>query len=303
MKKYVALLLALLLTTAMLTGCGASNGVAMDSAGSVEMAPAAPEMPAEDISYENSVGSSSADAVEYTAQQKLIREVRITAETEDLEPLLASLSGEVAGLGGYVENQEVYNGSMYSSYRYRSANLIIRIPAENLDSFVGQVRGISNVVNYSESATDVTLQYVSTESRVAALETEEARLLELMEQAETMSDLLEVEARLTDVRAELEMVASQLRVLANKVNYATVYLEIDQVRVYTEVEEQTVWQRIGTGFRENLRRIGENLVDFFVWAVTYSPQLIFWAAVITAVVVLVKRRLKKRKARKADNPQ
>ena len=65
---------------------------------------------------------------------------------------------------------------------------------------------------------NVTLQYVSTESRVKALETEQTRLLELLENAETMEDLLTIEARLTDVRWELENYASQLRVLDNQVN-------------------------------------------------------------------------------------
>ena len=300
MKRMLALLLALLLTMAALAGCGgSSNGVAMDAVGMAPMENA-PEAPAMDSIVSNSVSDTVATPEEYVSEQKLIREVRLEAEIEDLEPLLPVLSEQIQSLGGYVQNQEVYNGSQYASYRYRSAYLTIRIPAENLDSFVGQVRGMANVVSYNESAEDVTLQYVSTESRLAALETEEERLLELMEQAETMADLLAIEARLTEVRAQLESVGSQLRVLANRVDYATVYLNIEQVKVYTEVDEQTVWQRIGSGFRTNLRNLGEGLVDFFVWAVTYSPQLIFWGAVIAAAVMVIRRTLKKKRKNKTE---
>ena len=60
-----------------------------------------------------------------------------------------------------------------------------------------------------------------------------------------------------------------------------------------------VWQRIGSGFKKNLKNIGEELVDFFVWVVTYSPQLIFWAVVITLAVVLLKRKLRRKKVAKA----
>ena len=161
------------------------------------------------------------------------------------------------------------------------------------------VKGVSNVVTYNESTENVTLRYVSTESRMKALEVEQERLLELLGKAENMADLLEIEARLTDVRYELENVTSQLRVLSNQVDYATIHLYISQVKVYTEVEEQTVWQRIGSGFKENLRSIGEDMTDFFVWLVTYSPQLILWAVIIAAAVVILKKKRAKKKASRA----
>lgn len=298
MKRYLALFLALLLTTAVLTGCGGASG---DSAamnmGYDEIEMEAPGAMENGVITGSSVSSASGEIL---TEQKLIRKVTIDAETEDLETLLNSLTEQISALGGYVESQQIYNGSTYSSRRYRSANMTVRIPAENLDGFVGQVKGIANVVNYTENSDDVTLTYVATESRVAALEAEEERLLELMDKAETMADLLEIEQRLTEVRSDLESTASQLRVLANKVSYATVYLNLDQVQVFTEVEEQTVWQRIASGFGENVRGIGEGFVDFFVWAVTYSPQLLCWAAVITIAVVIVKRKTKKR--REKQNP-
>lgn len=295
-KKLLALLLALMVTASVLTGCGASSkSVAMDQAMPEAAAPmenAKYEM-ADEVTLSSAAGGTGV-AEEAQTNQKLIRRVHISAETEDLETLLGSLTAQVRALDGYIENQELYNGSAYSSYRHRSANLTIRIPAAKLDAFIGEVHSVSNVVSYNESQEDVTLTYVSTESRIKALETEQERLLELLSQAENMSDLLEIESRLTDVRYELENVTSQLRVLANKVDYATVDLYIDQVKVYTEVEEQTVWQRIGSGFKQNLSDLGEWLTDFFVWLVTYSPQLVIFALIAVVAIRLLRRRNKKR---------
>lgn len=298
MKKYLKVTLAMMLVLAMLASCGASPMAADKYAPMENMAvesPAAP-MPeyALDMGYKSDA-SGVGQSVPNT-EQKLIKTVRMDVETEDLEALLPQISSKIIALGGYVENQELYNGSSYSSYRHRSANLTVRVPAESLSGFVEDVKGVSNVVTYNESTDNVTLQYVSTESRMKALEVEQERLLELLAKAENMSDLLEIEARLTDVRYELENVTSQLRVLANQVDYATIYLYISQVKVYTEVEEQTVWQRIGSGFKENLRDIGEDLTDFFVWVITYSPQLILWAIIITGAVVVLKRKLARKKA-------
>ena len=287
-------LIALLLVLTMLAGCGASS---MKNEMAMEMPMATEAASAPLYSASDSVTQ------EVSADQKLIKRVNMDAETEDLEALLPLLLEEISALNGYVESQEIYNGSSYSSYRYRHAQLTIRVPAENLDNLVSQVRGASNVVSYNESVEDVTLTYVDMETRILVLETERDRLLELMEQAETMSDLLEIEARLTQVRGNLESINSQLKVLQNQVNYATVELYIDQVKVYTEVEEQTVWQRIGSGFKKNLQNIGEDLVDFFVWAITYSPQLILWAAIITVAVIVLRRKLRKQKVKKAPRQE
>ena len=287
-------LMALLLALTMLAGCGTSvkSEAAMDFAVAETWAPEAPA---------SGTLTSVSDSVnqETSNDQKLIKRVSIDAETEDLEALLPQLMAEIANLKGYVESQEVYNGSSYSSYRYRNARLTIRVPAENLEGLVAQVKGVSNVVSYNESVEDVTLTYVDMETRIMVLTAERDRLVELMEKAETMSDLLEIEARLTQVRSNLESINSQLKVLQNQVSYATVELYINQVKVYTEVEEQTVWQRIASGFTNNLKDLWEETIDNFVWVVTYSPQLILWAGIITLVVFVLRRRFRKKKVAKA----
>ena len=178
--------------------------------------------------------------------------------------------------------------------------MTIRIPAEKLADFLQHVEGVSNVVSKEQSQENVTLQYVDTESRMAALQAERDRLMELLEQAGDLSDLLKIEERLTEVLYELESTTAQLRSLDNQVSYATVELFIDEVTAYTQTQEQTVWQRIGSGFVKNIRRIGDDLVDFFVWLVTYSPQLIIIAAIAFVVVRIIRRIVRKGRAAKTQ---
>ena len=136
------------------------------------------------------------------------------------------------------------------------------------------------------------------------METEQDRLLELLENAETMEDLLTIEERLTDVRWELENYASQLRVLDNQVNYSTIYLSIREVDEPTVIVERTAWQKIGDGFAKNTSKMWNGLVNFFIWLVTAIPYLIP-LALIGGAVLLVVRFFKKRKAKKnpADTEQ
>lgn len=296
-RKCLSILLTLVLLLT-LTACG-GNSSAKAEAG-YDMA--APE--------EMDNGSIVSDSKESPASaalpegRKLIRTVRMEAETEDLNTLLSALDEKIAALNGYVEGREVYNGSIHATRRYRHASMTIRVPAENLNGFVEHIEGASNVVSSNEYIDDVTTQYVDTESRVAALEIEQERLLELLSKAETMEDILTIEDRLTDVRYELENMASQLKVLDNQVTYATVHLEITEVQEYTPIveEEPTVWERITDGFGESIEGITDDIVEFFIWVVVNSPYLLVWALVLTAILLTARKIRKKKKVNSAPKP-
>ena len=303
MKKLTALLICAALLLSLFTACG-TNSMSPQAAPAMKadyvMEEAAVEAPAAMNTASNSLkGAGETGSTALPENRKWVITVNMDAETEDLDGLMAGLDTEIAALGGYVEDQEIYNGSSYASRRHRNANLTVRIPADRVTDFTQAVSGIANVVSTNISRDDITLQYVDTESRVTALKTEESRLLELLAQAETMSDLLEIEARLSDVRYELENYASRLRVYDNQVDYATIYLFISEVQEYTPVAEKTVWERIRDGFKSSIEGVTEGFVDFFVWVIANSPYLVVWAVVIAAGIFIAKK-LPKVKIRKRN---
>ena len=295
-RKWQCMLLVLLLILS-LAGCAAKS-VAMDSVVSNGSMERYDDMVMETAPAMQEFGKTDPGAGTPAADRKWIVTIRIQAETEDLDGLLQTLNSRVAEMGGYVEASNVYNGSAYhGSARYRNASLTIRVPADSADNFTQQVSQAANVISHNKDMDDITLSYVSVESRMKALQVEEERLLALLAKAETMSDLLEIESRLTDVRYELEQVTSQLRVYDNRVDYATIHLDISEVMEYTVVEEQTVWQRIGTGFVDSLKAIGNFLVELFVFLVANLPYLILIGAIVWLIVFLCRRSAAKRRAR------
>ena len=290
MKRLTALLLTLCLLLS-LTACGGS--AKNTSTPREEAAAEAPmEMVYDSATSLKASGNSASGAI--PENRKWIITVDMEVETDDLETLQENLDRKISSLNGYVEDQSVYNGSNYASRRYRHANLTVRIPAEKVADFTTEVEGIANVVSNNLRREDVTLNYVATESRVKALETEEARLLELMEKAETMADLLEIEARLTDVRYELENRASQLRTYDNQIDFSTIHLYIEEVQEYTPVEEPTLWERITEGFSDSIDGLLESLQDLLVFIITAAPFLLVYGG-IGLVIWLVIRKLRKKK--------
>ena len=299
----ILLLTALLLS--ILSGCGSKSYTASSSMENYEYADAVAETMAASRDFAMGVANEdSGSGMENTADvlpenRKWVITMNIDTETEDLDTALDSLNRQIRELNGYIQEQNIRNGSAYSSSRYRSASLTVRIPAEQLDTFTTSLTEFTNVVSSNRSAEDITLSYVDTETRITALETERDRLLELMEQAETMSDLLEIESRLTDVNYELERYGSRLRTMDNQVSYATIYLSVREVKEYTPVKEQTLWEKISSGFLDSLKGLGNGIVNFFAWVVIKLPYLVVYGLILWGLGILIRRWRRRRAARKA----
>ncbi len=323
-KKGLVLLLMAALAASMLTGCGSGSKTAttqsydaaaaeagvMDNAAALYDAGYAEEEieVAEESAEEPAAEAAGAEIVEENPQagRKLITTMNISAETENFDELMINVEKQVSSMGGYIENSNQYNGSydIYYGARMgnRSASLTIRIPAEKLDGFIAILEESSNIVSKGRSVEDVTLAYVDLESHKKALLTEQERLLELMEMAETVEDLIALEDKLAGVRYELESMESQLRTYDNKINYSTVYLDITEVQHLTPEAELSTWGRIRTGFAENIYRVGEDIKDFFINLIINIPYIIVWLIVLAVIllIVFIILRVEKKKRAKRD---
>lgn len=332
-KSTLQMIFAVVLTAACLTACGKSAGYASDASAYENTASATSysydepmisngvavlnEMAEEDV-YDDAVADVETGAAkagqDALAGRKLIKNVDMSVETEEYDALIPALEQQVASLGGYIENMSVSNRVYHytddmNMKNLRSAYMTARIPKENLDDFVSAVAQQSNVVRRSESVIDVTLQYVDLESHKKALIAEQDRLLELMEQAETVEDIITIEGRLSEVRYQIESMESQLRTFDNKIDYSTVNLSIEEVMRYSPNETTSTWQRISSGFMDSLRGVGHGIGNFVIWFIVHIPYLVVWAAVIVVILLIVraickamaKRRKKKRLGRSTEN--
>ena len=203
-------LVLILLLGMMAAGCGAaSKSAATETAVQDNCSEAAyatddiystEAMPEAAAGYTEEGGTGASVVQVQDVQRKLIRDVNLEVETETFEELLSTVGEKTRNLGGYIEESYTYNGSNYYGKGTRNANLTIRIPAEKLDEFLLAVGEVSNVISRNESVTDVTLEYVDLESHKRVLLAEQERLLELLEKAETIEDIISLESRLSQDR-------------------------------------------------------------------------------------------------------
>ena len=309
-KKVLACVLSGILVVSIF-GCGSKSMVATESA----MENAAYDDMAYDSGYDTTESASAEEAgggavtsengIEEVQEtdRKLIRNVNLSLQTKEFDTVLENMSQKVKDLGGYIQDSSVWGSSSdYSSSR--SASYTLRIPSDKLDEFIDVVETLGNVTYKNESVDDVTLRYVDVESHKKALETEQERLLALLEKAENVEDIITIENRLSDVRYELENYESQIRLLDNQIDYSTVYVDVSEVSRVTDTGKQGFFEEVASRFSDSVYVVLMGLRGFAIGILGSLPILVVWGVILAVVVILLRKFVfKKSKKNKKNTDQ
>ena len=232
----------------------------------------------------------------------LIRTVSMSAETKEIAKVKADVENQIRELGGYIENS-----SMSGTGKDRDLRTIyytIRVPADKIDTLIASVGNSCTVLSSSENATDVTLEYVDTKSRVDSLRVEYEQLMKLLGEAKDLDNIIILQNRLTEVRYQIESCESRIRVLENQVQYATLNLQLREVLEVTVVEEahvETYGERVSDQFKEMCEDTKIFFQNLLLGLISAIPFFVFLAvnAVIVIIIVSAVKKKRRRKAAKA----
>lgn len=318
MKKLFAILLSVLLLLSLCAcGAGAKNQSARD-AGYYVSAPAEapmpePEMAADEAAYGgfavngSEMKGASPEAPEAKTPEvdpeKIIYSADATVETTEFEQTLEKLQALVQQVGGFIESSSINGSNYYSQARgyagNRSANYTVRIPSARFSELMGSLSTLGNVPYTYTYTENITSRYYDVQARLTAYQTQEQRLLEMMEMAETVSDIIVIEDRLTELRYQIESLQSTLNNWDRQVSYSTVNVSVNEVTVFTPEAKLSYGQRLGLAVRNGLKSTAEFFSDFLLWFVEALPALVILAVLIVVVVIVIRKSAKKRRARKA----
>lgn len=318
-KNLLVMLLVLTMLTALFTGCGAqSYKYATEEAAPMEE----PMMYAttDEIVFEEEVaeedmsvsmqsaggtagedGAMDVDEVK-TYAEKIIYSGRSYMETTEFDEALLALDRAVQQYGGFVQDSNISGNTRHNSdgttvVVNRWGYYVVRIPTDAFDAFMAMTAQIGNVTSSSRTAENVTSQYTDYEARLESLNTQEERLLSMLEESGDLESLIALEARLSEVRYEIESIERNLRNLDQRLAYSTVTLEIQEVEVYTPTAaaQRSFGEKIADAFRDSWKGFARGCQNFTVWLVYALPTLLvlaFIAGGVIGIVVAVRKRKK-----------
>lgn len=306
-KKALALLLTLLLV--FLCACGSSASQSSYYAGSANTEAYAPaEAPAAVSADKSAVGDNGGSGSDAPAADpiadKIIYSAQANVETRDFDASLKAVDALIARVGGFLESSSI-TGSDYQSGRdYRSADYVIRIPADAFSGAMDSLSDLGNVTYRNTQADNITTQYYDTQSRLDAYQVEYDRLMDMLAKAETVEDMLSIEDRLSDVRYNIESLTTTMKSWDSQVNYSTLSLSLTEVKDYTNAQGAglTYWQEVGQALQNTLEGVGRFFKGLLRFLIAALPVLLILAAVAAVVLLLIRRRRARRARAAAPAP-
>jgi len=102
------------------------------------------------------------------------------------------------------------------------ASITIRVPKDAFASTVTAIEAIGNVRDKGTESDDITEQFIDLTIRRDNLLKQEERFLEILDVADTVSDILEIERELGRVRSDIERLTGRINFLENQVALSTI---------------------------------------------------------------------------------
>ncbi len=190
--------------------------------------------------------------------------------------------------GEAVDVAEAQGGFIADSRsRERSGSLTLRVPAENFDETLRELRELGTVEVESVHGRDVTADYVDLHARLRIARARRDVLLGLQAEASTIEQTIRVQNARDATQFESETLQGQLRLLDDRTSLATIDFDLREqgVEPGSEVETPSIpnaFERAAAGF------VG--VIAAIVIGLGYLLPLIALGLVVWFVVVRVQRR-------------
>ncbi|GAA1809624.1 hypothetical protein GCM10009749_17600 [Agromyces neolithicus] len=269
----------------LLAGCsmGAGESTSPSVGIPAEVAPA-PGEAAQDQAVEDAAGGD-AGSESLVPDRSVITTGRVSITVDDPVASAEDAADLVEQSGGRVDSRTETPGT---DTQQPSAQLVLRIPSDELDRVVDQLRELGTVTSVSMNASDVTQQRQDVEARIDALGASVDRLQQLLSTATSITDLIAIESELTTRQAELDSLTQQRDLLVDQVDFSTVTVDLVTEAVAPDPRPDDFWSGVVAGWAA-LTAFASSLGVAFGVMLPWILALLVIAAIAAVIIVLATR--------------
>ncbi|HEY8589413.1 MAG TPA: DUF4349 domain-containing protein, partial [Naasia sp.] len=210
------------------------------------------------------------------------------------DPLSAADSARsiVERAGGRLDSVTKEPGN---SYQDPSAQLVTRIPAEDLDATLAELEALGTTLSLSTSSSDVTQQTTDLDARIASLQASVDRLRTLITSAATTTDLIAIETALSEREANLESLIAQRESIGDQVEFATVTVTFTTPAAAPNTAPTDFFGAVVAGWNALVAALGAVVIALGA----ALPWIVFLALLAGVVLLLIRVMRRRRPARPA----
>ncbi len=224
MRKEIILMVMLMLLVATSSGCLGQRGSSVAEFESPaflgEAQKAASYAPA----------SEATERASDAAERKIIRTAYLDIEVDDFDEASFNVERTVESLGGFISDSSSY----VTDKGKKRGTITARVPEDKLTAAISEIEKVGKVESKRVSGQDVTEEYIDLEARLNNSRRTEARLLDILDKAEKVEDIVTVEKELARVREDIERLTGRMRYLNNRIDLATITVKLYEPEPITQ---------------------------------------------------------------------
>ena len=242
-------------------------------------------------------------------EEKLVYHCDMEIETTEYADTMSAIKNTIEKYDGIIQGENETDSSYnwyYEDYYKTSGTMYnylqIRIPSANYDAFLQEIDGVGKIVSKSTSVDNISQTYYDTTVEIKALETQEEKLLSMLENCETIEDMITVEERLTEVQYQLGKLKTNLRYMDVDVAYSYVNISVEEVMEYhyeEPMKKNTFLNRLQDTFTDTWKGFLRFLEGLLFCIIRLIPYIILGTVLWLLLRKPVKKWRQKRREKKA----
>ncbi len=261
--------------------------------------------------YESkAVPAASASQNSEPSQKRMVRK-SASINIQVMDPLAAAqeIIDLTEKMGGFVvsssSTQEYYSSDIYLP----RAELSIRVPSEHLLEMLEFIENrTTDIAKYVSNkriyGVDITSEYVDTKSRLTSLEKTRDKLYEIMDTAKNAEEALEVYDHIADVESDIEVYKGQIKYMEESVALSSIDIKVNSIKPapIQTVQKWSLGEVIKDAFG-SLLESGKDVIEWLIYfIIAVLPILALLALPVVLIVWLIRKAIRKNKAKKAAEP-
>ena len=226
-------------------------------------------------------------------ERKIIRNADLQLESDSPEEAQRKIAQIAESVNGFVVSSQ--SASDVNTSTRDTVTMTVRVPSEKFDEVIDEIRKTgTRVVGETIKGQDVTEEFIDIEARLKAQKALEEQFVEIMKQAKTAADALNVQSELATVCGEIEKIEGRKRFLENQSSISTVKIRL-QTPAAVSASSSGFFYRLTDALSSGFDFALSFLLGLITFAIAVLPFLLFVVLPIYLVLRYFWKKSRKRK--------